>query len=256
MQVKFCVAPTEEQEEKSVKFDPKPPSKSNAPSTSSTNNQHFKAQPVSHPYPNVLIELPKDVVTTSHVNQSKISFDKNMSLLYQRADMLQANQCKNLPFPLSSNQMLPQYNTAQALNQPRPYQQTSQNPAGIQPPFQNMQYPPYSAWKQEDRPTASNPWWHNCHPQENNYQMNVQFPNNLPYVQNTSSFGNMEFGNKPSNMEMYSPWNNQRTQAVTGYETANQNLRQLMLKEATNMPAMGYNQGTSRMNTVSGNILS
>lgn len=259
--VKFKVE-TEDNEQESVKFDTKSLSKS----LSNTHqiNQPFRTQTFSQNHPTFAqTELPKELASNNIQSQNMVPYDKSPNLLYQKPDVSIMNMQKNY---LNQPQM---FESQQSLNQPRSYQQTIPNTIGMHQrptmPYQNMQYPPYSTWKQEERPpqTTNTPWWPNINrtfPQDN-YPMNMQYSGNMQqYMPTGTSFPNNDYGNKPpnaQNADMYSLWNNHRggpSQGSVGYEVPNQGLsmRQVMLKETTSMPGMGvFNQGANRGNGVS-----
>lgn len=247
------------EEQKLPKFETKPPT---LPLPNSTPHIHqtFRTQTFSQNHPAltaVQSDLSKDVTPNNPV-QSKTQYDKS-NILHQKTDLSQIN----LPFPMpNQSQMFP---SNQNINQQRNYQQSVPNSMNMHPPqFRSVQYPPYNnTWKQEERPAVppNNPWWSNVGQsfpqQDNSYQMNMQYSNSVPsYLPPRSGFPSVDYGNKPS-MEVYSPWSNQGSSAsnqpIFGYDNASQNMsmRQLMLKEATNMPGMGFNPAASRMNNVS-----
>lgn len=267
-QVKFKVEAADEQE--SIKFDAKSLPKS------TVNNSHlvnqFRTQTFSQNHPTFAqTELPKDLVTSNVQNKTMVPYDKNPNLLYQNPDLSSMmNTQKNLPYSMPNQPQ--RFESQQNVNQARSYQQNS---IGMHPrpglPYQNMQYPPYSAWKPEERPTpaTSAPWWPNVNQsfpqQDNNYQMNMQYSGNMQqYMPTATGFPNTDYGNKVSNAQnadMYSLWNGHRSGGVgqgnVGFDVPNQGLsmRQVMLKETTSMPGMGgFNQGANRGNGVSDSL--
>lgn len=264
--MKFKVE-TGDGEQESVKLD----SKSLPKSLNNTHqiNQPFRTQTFSQNHPTfVQTELPKDIAAGNIQNQTMVPYDKSPNLLYQKPDFSVMNTQKNLPFPMPNQPQM--FEAQQNVNQARSYQQNLPNTIGMHPrptiPYQNMQYPPYNAWKQEERPpqTTSTAWWPNLNqsfPQQDNYQMNMQYSGNMQqYIPTGTSFPNNDFGSKPpsvQNADMYSLWNSHRggsSQGNVGYDLPNQGLsmRQVMLKETTNMPGMGgFGQGANRGNGVS-----
>lgn len=128
-----------------------------------------------------------------------------------------------------------------------------------QPPLP-YQYPQFSPWKPEERqlPTNQPPpppppssWWSNPVTQNQNYQQESFQRQQYPYLNNSNdNFSNLDYSNKSG----YSPWRQQQQRPFvgSGYENQGQNLsmRQVMLKEAVNMPNFATSN-PSRTNTVS-----
>lgn len=221
-QVKFCVETTDK-EDKPVKIDPKITTKPNVV------NQPLRTQTFSQNHPALSNELPNELLSKQHVNV-----------------LPPLPTQKNLSFPPAMNQ---NYNSQRGLQQNIFPQSVVSYP--------NMQYPQFSPWKPEERQTNNPPpsWWSNINQNQNYPQDNFQqYSNNIPYLNSNEPFSNMDFASKAQNAG-YSPWRQQRPFPGPGpsvpYENQSQNLsmRQVMLKEAVNMPNFG-NPNPVRPSTV------
>lgn len=153
---------------------------------------------------------------------------------------------KNLPFPVMNQNT---YNTQQNLpQQQRCLPQNQQNSINVIPQpqtYQNVQYPQHSPWKQDEPklPNSSAPWWPNVNQsylQQDNYTLNMQYPNSVPYMNSNASYSNMDYANKQHGMPGYSPWGQQANfPGQMPGQNQNLSMRQVMLKETTNMPNFG-----------------
>lgn len=216
---------TTDKEEKSVKIEPKVTAKPNVV------NQPLRTQTFSQNHPALSNELPNELLAKQHVNV-----------------LPPLPTQKKLPLPPNINQ---NYNSQRGLQQNIFPQSMFSYP--------NMQYSHFAPWKPEERQTNNPPptWWSNITPNQNYSQDNFQqYTNNVPYLNPHESFSNTDYANKQQNTG-YSPWRQQRPFPGPGpgpsmpYENQSQNLsmRQVMLKEAVNMPNFG-NPNSTRPNTV------
>lgn len=201
-------------------------------------SQPLRMQSFSQNHPALPSEMPADLLN-QHLPQQLLPPQKTMP-----------------PFPL------PNQNTAYTSPALAPPQRSlQQNPLNIfsQPPpvpYQNVQYPQFSPWKQEERSSNSNaPWWpgslapnQNYPPSQEGYQLGPKYSGTVPYVsRNSAPFANLEYASKPQNGQSlpgYSPWRQQRGLPGPGapYDSQTQGLsmRQVLLKEAVNsMPSFG-----------------